>query len=135
MATGIEINRGGNNKISGGSINLKDSESKGIVLNDTYGNKIKDIEIIIENANKKFEEIKTVISSISDNSINPKTNNTFKADILSKIPNLMNVKDESSLQLLAINVISLLSNWITIKTELTIKLAPYIDYLTTLMGG
>ena len=134
MATGIEINRGGNNKISGGSINLKDSESKGIVLNDTYGNKIKDIEIIIENANKKFEEIKTVISSISDNSINPKTNNTFKADILSKIPNLMNVKDESSLQLLAINVISLLSNWITIKTELTIKLAPYIDYLTTLMG-
>ena len=122
-------------KISGGSINLKDSESKGIVLNDTYGNKIKDIEIIIENANKKFEEIKTVISSISDNSINPKTNNTFKADILSKIPNLMNVKDESSLQLLAINVISLLSNWITIKTELTIKLAPYIDYLTTLMGG
>lgn len=135
MATGIEINRGGNNKISGGSINLKDSESKGIVLNDTYGNKIKDIEIIIENANKKFEEIKTVISSISDNSINPKTNNTFKADILSKIPNLMNVKDESSLQLLAINVISLLSNWITIKTELTIKLAPYIDYLTTLIGG
>ena len=135
MAIGIEINRGGNNKISGGSINLKDSESKGIVLNDTYGNKIKDIEIIIENANKKFEEIKTVISSISDNSINPKTNNTFKADILSKIPNLMNVKDESSLQLLAINVISLLSNWITIKTELTIKLAPYIDYLTTLMGG
>lgn len=135
MATGIEINRGGNNKISGGSINLKDSESKGIVLNDTYGNKIKDIEIIIENANKKFEEIKTVISSISDNSINPKTNNTFKADVLSKIPNLMNVKDESSLQLLAINVISLLSNWITIKTELTIKLAPYIDYLTTLMGG
>ena len=135
MAIGIEINRGGNNKISGGSINLKDPESKGIVLNDTYGNKVKNVEVIIENVNQKFEEIKNVISSISDNSINPKTNNTFKTDVLSKIPNVININDQSSLQFLAVNIISLLSNWITIKTELTIQLAPYIDYLTTLIGG
>lgn len=134
MAVGIEINRGGSNKVNGGSINVKDSESKGIVLNDTYGNEINNIEIILEGANQKFEELKKVVIEIVDSSINPKTTNTFKADVLSKIPNLMTVKDELSLQLLALNLISLLSNWITIKAELGSKLAPYIDYFTTLIG-
>ncbi len=135
MTIGIEINRGGNNKITGGSINVKDPDGKAIVVNDSFGNEVKDVEIILESSLEKFREIRNIVSNIQDNSINPRTSNTYKDDVLSKLPSLTQSKNEIEVNQISISLISLLSSWITIKTELAIILDPSIQALTVILGG
>ncbi len=135
MTIGIEINRGGNNKITGGSINVKDPDGKAIVVNDSFGNEVKDVEIILESSLEKFREIRNIVSNIQDNSINPRTSNTYKDDVLSKLPSLTQSKNEIEVNQISISLISLLSSWITIKTELAIILEPSIQALTVILGG
>lgn len=131
MAVGIEINGGGNHKIIKSKINLNDSDSKAIVMNQSFTNEVIDVQIIIESTVEKLKEMEKCISALKDDSINPKTSNKYKDDILNTIPNLMNEQNEQT----AIVLISLLSSWITIKTELTTQLTPYIDYLATIIGS
>lgn len=134
MAVGIEINGGGNNKISKSSFHLN-GDSKAIVLNDTSGNEISEIYIVIQENLEKLKEIQKEVSSIEDYSINPKTKNTFKNDVLNKIPTLINSKDETTITATCLALFNLFSSWITIKGELTDQLTQYSQFITSLVGG
>ena len=95
MAIGVEINGGGNNKVSKSSFHLT-GDSKAVVINESEGNEISEIFVVVRENIEKLEQMQNEISAIDDNSINPKTNNTFKDDVLASIPVLINAKDETT---------------------------------------
>jgi len=68
-------------------------------------------------------------------SINPKTDNTFKDDVLTRIPVLINAKDETTVTATCLMLFNLLSSWITVKSELAIQLTEYRQFITSLVGG
>lgn len=134
MAIGIEMVGGGENKLSDISIDLKDKNSKGIVMQDTSNNEVSDVRIVIENFSEHLYEMLNTISHLEDNTINPKSSKSFKSDIVNIIPKISNASTRTEIQSTSLALISLLGNWITIKSGLTPVLAPYIDYLLKLVG-
>lgn len=136
MAKGIVVKGVGRNKITGGSIELEGDNSVAIEIENTFDNEIKDIKISIVNSREKFEEMRNTISNIRDNSINPKTSNEYKEDVLNMLIISTSFDNEAAIPAMSIiDLISLLSSWITIQSALTPILAPYIPYLTNLLGA
>lgn len=134
MAIGVEINGGGNNKVSNSSFHLT-GDSKAVVINESEGNEISEIFVVVRENIEKLEQMQNEISAIDDNSINPKTNNTFKDDVLASIPVLINAKDETTITATCLMMFHLFSSWITIKSELAPQLIVYKDFITSLVGG
>lgn len=88
MAIGVEINGGGNNKVSKSSFYLT-GDSKAVVINDSEGKEVSEIFVVVQENIEKLKQIQNEVFAINDHSINPKTNNTFKDDVLTKIPVLI----------------------------------------------
>lgn len=135
MAIGIEIVGGGKNKISDSSIELTGTNSKGIVMLDTSENEVRNVRIFIESCAEQIKEMTDTIVNLEDDTVNPKSSNTFKFDVVKTIPKISCASTELEIQSTGLALISLLSNWITIKSSLTPVLAPYIDYLLKLIAG
>lgn len=136
MSKGIVVKGVGRNKITGGSIELEGDNSVAIEIENTFDNEIKDIKISIVNSIEKFEEMRNTISNIRDSSINPKTNNEYKEDVLNMLIISTGFDNQAAIPAMSIiDLISLLSSWITIQSALTPILAPYIPYLTHLLGA
>ncbi|MCK4091345.1 hypothetical protein HCY66_14915 [Acinetobacter radioresistens] len=135
MAIGIEIVGGGKNKISDSSIELTGTDSKGIVMLDTSENEVRNVRIFIESCAEKIKEMTDTIVNLEDDTVNPKSANTFKVDVVKTIPKISCASTELEIQSTGLALISLLSNWITIKSSLAPVLAPYIDYLLKLIPG
>lgn len=133
MSRGIVIKRGGRNKVSNASIDIDGKDSIAIEMEETFDNEIKDIKISIKDSTEQFEEMRTAILNIQDNSINCKTGNNYKSDVLSKISILINEEQASVTSV--IGLMGLLSSWITIQSALTPIIAPYIVSLTTFLGA
>ena len=134
MATGVEINGGGNNKVSKSSFYLT-GDSKAVVINDSEGNEVSEIFVVVQENIEKLKQIQNEVFAINDHSINPKTNNTFKDDVLTKIPVLINAKDETTVTATCLILFNLFSSWITVKNELAIQLTEYTQFITSLVGG
>lgn len=133
MSKGIVIKRGGRNKVSNASIDIDGKDSIAIEMEETFDNEIKDIKISIKDSTEQFEEMRAAILNIQDNSINCKTGNNYKSEVLNKISIL--ITEEQATATYIIGLMGLLSNWITIQGALAPLLAPYIVYLTTLLGA
>ena len=133
MSKGIVIRRGGRNKLSNGSIDIDGKDSIAIEMEETFDNEIEDIRISIKDSTEQFEKMRAAIVNIQDNSVNCETGNNYKSDILNKISVLINEEQSSVTSI--IGLMGLLSNWITIQGALAPLLAPYIVYLTTLLGA
>ena len=71
MAIGVEINGGGNNKVSKSSFHLT-GDSKAVVINESEGNEISEIFVVVRENIEKLEQMQNEISAIDDNSINPR---------------------------------------------------------------
>ena len=134
MATGVEINGGGNNKVSKSSFYLS-GDSKAVVINDSEGNEVSEIFVVVQENIEKLKQIQSEVLAINDYSINPKTDNTFKDDVLTRIPVLINAKDETTITATCLMLFNLLSSWITVKSELAIQLTEYRQFITSLVGG
>ena len=134
MATGVEINGGGNNKVSKSSFYLSE-DSKAVVINDSEGNEVSEILVVVQENIEKLKQIQSEVLAINDYSINPKTDNTFKDDVLTRIPVLINAKDETTITATCLMLFNLLSSWITVKSELAIQLTEYRQFITSLVGG
>lgn len=134
MAIGVEINGGGNNKVSKSSFYLT-GDSKAVVINESEGNEVSEIFVVVQENIEKLKQIQNEVSAINDDSINPKTNNTFKNDVLNKIPVLINAKDETTVTATCLVLFNLFSSWITVKNELAIQLNEYTQFITSLVGG
>ena len=134
MATGVEINGGGNNKVSKSSFYLS-GDSKAVVINDSEGNEVSEILVVVQENIEKLKQIQSEVLAINDYSINPKTDNTFKDDVLTRIPVLINAKDETTVTATCLMLFNLLSSWITVKSELAIQLTEYRQFITSLVGG
>lgn len=134
MATGVEINGGGNNKVSKSSFYLS-GDSKAVVINDSEGNEVSEILVVVQENIEKLKQIQSEVLAINDYSINPKTDNTFKDDVLTRIPVLINAKDETTITATCLMLFNLLSSWITVKSELAIQLTEYRQFITSLVGG
>jgi len=134
MATGVEINGGGNNKVSKSSFYLS-GDSKAVVINDSEGNEVSEIFVVVQENIEKLKQIQSEVLAINDYSINPKTDNTFKDDVLTRIPVLINAKDETTVTATCLMLFNLLSSWITVKSELAIQLTEYRQFITSLVGG
>ena len=134
MATGVEINGGGNNKVSKSSFYLSE-DSKAVVINDSEGNEVSEILVVVQENIEKLKQIQSEVLAINDYSINPKTDNTFKDDVLTRIPVLINAKDETTITATCLMLFNLLSSWITVKNELAIQLTEYTQFITSLVGG
>ena len=134
MAIGVEINGGGNNKVSKSSFYLSE-DSKAVVINDSEGNEVSEILVVVQENIEKLKQIQNEVFAINDHSINPKTNNTFKDDVLTKIPVLINAKDETTVTATCLILFNLFSSWITVKNELAIQLTEYTQFITSLVGG
>ena len=134
MATGVEINGGGNNKVSKSSFYLSE-DSKAVVINDSEGNEVSEIFVVVQENIEKLKQIQSEVLAINDYSINPKTDNTFKDDVLTRIPVLINAKDETTVTATCLMLFNLLSSWITVKSELAIQLTEYRQFITSLVGG
>lgn len=134
MAIGVEINGGGNNKVSKSSFYLT-ADSKAVVINESEGNEVSEIFVVVQENIEKLKQLQNEVSAINDHSINPKTNNTFKDDVLAKIPVLINAKDETTVTATCLMLFNLFSNWITVKNELALQLTEYTKFITSLVGG
>ena len=134
MATGVEINGGGNNKVSKSSFYLSE-DSKAVVINDSEGNEVSEILVVVQENIEKLKQIQSEVLAINDYSINPKTDNTFKDDVLTRIPVLINAKDETTVTATCLILFNLFSSWITVKNELAIQLTEYTQFITSLVGG
>lgn len=135
MAIGIETVGGGNNKFNKIVIHVEGEGSKGIFTKDSFGNEFIDVQFFSHDLKEKFKEIQSTVFNIQDDSINYETKNKYRDDVLSKLPILINADSEDTLKKNAFGLLTLLSSWITIKTELSIQLKPYTDYLISLLGG
>lgn len=94
MAIGIEIVGGGNHKFTRTSVSVEGEGSKGVIVKNTIGNEFTDVQISARSSKEKFKEIQNVIFNIQDRSINQETKNTYREDVLSKLPILIKADNE-----------------------------------------
>lgn len=136
MAIGIEIIGGGQNKFTRTSVSVEGEDSKGIVTKDSVGNEFEDVQVFVGSSIEKLKKMQSDIYYIQDNSMNYKTGNKYRDDVLEKLTDLTDVNNEAIVNKGTLNeVSSLLSNWITIKNELTTQLTPFIFLIQTMLGG
>ncbi len=136
MSIGIEIIGGGNNKLTRTSINVNGDDSRGIIINNSTNNELEDTQIFLGSSIEKLKKMQNDIVSIQDDSINLETGNKFQDDILSALSDLTRLNKETNVNESTLTKISSqLSNWITIKSELTVQLTPYILFINTLLSG
>lgn len=136
MSIGIEIIGGGNNKFNRTSINVNGDDSRGIIINNSSNNEFEDTQIFLGSSIEKLMKMQNAIVNIQDDSINPETGNKFQDDLLSAVSDLTRLNKETNVSKSTLTKISSqLSNWITIKNELTVQLTPYIFFINTLLSG
>lgn len=128
----FEVNGGGRNKFSDVNIVVK-GEGKGFVLNDTSDNEFKNIEVFIEKNFVFFNELKSVLGKIEDNSINPTTKKSFKEESIEKINSIIELPTPDNLKGNAIELVGLLGSWITIQSFLFPQVWPYITELQKIL--
>lgn len=137
-AIGIEIIGGGRNKFTRTSVNVEGEDSKGIVLDKTEDNEFEDVVIFAGSSLQRIRDMQTDIFKIEDESINDKTKNTFKNDILSKLPTLTNLSKAVIKQSALKEIRSTLADWITIlgtiAPPLIVMLMPYLEFLNQFQG-
>ncbi|WP_105246083.1 hypothetical protein [Psychrobacter sp. Marseille-P5312] len=136
MSIGIEIIGGGNNKFNRTSINVNGDDSRGIIINNSSDNEFEDTQIFLGSSIEKLKKMQNDIANIQDDSINSETGNKFQDDILSALSDLTRLNEETNVSESTLTKISSqLSNWITIKNELTVQLTPYMFFINTLLSG
>lgn len=136
MSIGIEIIGGGNNKFNRTSINVNGDDSRGIIINNSPDNEFEDTQIFLGSSIEKLKKMQNDIANIQDDSINSETGNKFQDDILSALSDLTRLNEETNVSESTLTKISSqLSNWITIKNELTVQLTPYMFFINTLLSG
>lgn len=128
----FEVNGGGRNKFSDVNISVK-GEGKGLVLNDTSDNEFKNIKVFIEKNFVFFNDLKSVLGKIEDNSINSLTNKSFKEESIEKINSIIELPTPDNLKDNAIELIGLLGGWITIQSFLFPQIWPYIAELQKIL--
>lgn len=132
---GIEVIGGGGHKFTRTSVNVEGEGNKGFILKDTINNEFEDVEVFVGNSLEKLKRLQFVISDVKDDSLNPKTKNTFREDILNKLPDLSNLNEANISQNTLKEIRSTLSDWITIKAELHALLYPFVFLMNTMLGG
>lgn len=130
----IEINGGGRNKIKDSNLTIK-GDGKGVVLTNTFDNEIDNVTILLEKEKNYLLQLKAALSNINDDSINPNSQKAFKSETLSQVQKIIELPSRDTFQKNILELMSLLSNWITIKSTLTPVIAPYVTELTKLLGG
>ena len=131
---GVEINGGGRNKISESNIHVK-GNGKAIVLNETFDNEITKVAILLEQERKYLNNLKSDLERIEDNAINPLTQNTYKNESVNQVQKIINLPDRETFQKNTLELISLLSSWLTIKSALAPNLSVHINELSKLLIG
>lgn len=133
---GVEINGGSGNSVDTVSLQTNRDNTKAVVLNNSSDNNIRNIQIISHEDVKRLKEIKSNVEGINDFAINSVTNNPFKEDIANCISTLIDTNNLNQNNLSSLrNIISLLSDWISIKNELKPVLIPYIVSLQSILGA
>lgn len=128
----FEVNGGGRNKFSDVNISVK-GEGKGLVLNNTSDNEFKNIKVFIEKNFVFFNDLKSVLGKIEDNSINSLTNKSFKEESIEKINSIIELSTPDNLKDNTIELIGLLGSWITIQSFLFPQIWPYIAELQKIL--
>ncbi|MCU4630572.1 hypothetical protein KTJ53_12905 [Acinetobacter variabilis] len=128
----FEVNGGGRNKFSDVNIMVK-GEGKGFVLNDTSDNEFKNIEVFIEKELSFFNDLKSALEKIDDNSINSATNKPFKEETIGKINSIIELQTRDNLKSNTAELIGLLGSWITIQSFLFPQIWPYIAELQKIL--
>ncbi|HAV5515016.1 hypothetical protein [Acinetobacter pittii] len=131
---GIEVNGGGRHKISESTIHVK-GNGKAIVLNETFDNEITKVTILLDEERKYFINLKSDLESIQDNAINPLTQKTYKNEAVNQIQKIIDLPNRETFQKNTLELISLLSSWLTIKSALAPNLTVHISELLKLIGG
>lgn len=131
---GIEINGGGRNKVSDSNISVK-GNGKGIVLNDTFDNEFSNVTVLLEAEKQYFLDLKSILSSIQDTSTDPVSQKIYKQEAITQVQTIIDLTSRESFQKKTLDLISLLSNWITIKSALAPTILPYVSELTKLAIG
>jgi hypothetical protein len=131
---GIEINGGGRNKVSDSNISVK-GNGKGIVLNDTFDNEFSNVTVLLEAEKQYFLDLKSILSSIQDTSTDPVSQKIYKQEAITQVQTIIDLTSRESFQKKTLDLISLLSSWITIKSALAPTILPYVSELTKLAIG
>ncbi len=132
--TGVEIIGGGRNKISDSNITVK-GNGKGIVLDNTYDNQINNVNVLLESEKQFFSDLKSFLIDIQDSSENLESNKTYKQEAIEQVQKIIDLNDRNSFKTNTLDLISLLSSWITIKAALVPVLLPYVTELSKLAAG
>jgi hypothetical protein len=132
--TGVEIIGGGRNKISDSNITVK-GNGKGIVLDNTYDNQINNVNVLLESEKQFFSDLKSFLIDIQDSSENLESNKTYKQEAIDQVQKIIDLNDRNSFKTNTLDLISLLSSWITIKAALVPVLSPYVTELIKLAAG
>lgn len=132
--TGVEIIGGGRNKISDSNITVK-GNGKGIVLDNTYDNQINNVNVLLESEKQFFSDLKSSLIDIQDSSENLESNKTYKQEAIDQVQKIIDLNDRNSFKTNTLDLISLLSSWITIKAALVPVLLPYVTELSKLAAG
>ena len=133
-STGVEIIGGGRNKISDSNITVK-GNGKGIVLDNTYDNQINNVNVLLESEKQFFSDLKSFLIDIQDSSENLESNKTYKQEAIEQVQKIIDLNDRNSFKTNTLDLISLLSSWITIKAALVPVLLPYVTELSKLAAG
>lgn len=134
QSIGVEVNGGGRNKISDSNIKVK-GNAKAIVLNETFDNEITNVTILLEEERKYFTNLKAELENIQDNSTNPISQKLYKSEAINQVQKIINLPNRDSFQKNTLELISLLSSWLTIKSALAPTLSIYISELVKYIGG
>lgn len=113
QSVAFEINGGSNNELSDSNIAVKNG-GKGVVLNETYSNKFKNLNIILEEEKEYFENLKSVIENIEINESNRAQNLSYQTTSLSKINEILISKNKTEFIEKISQLTSIFSGWITI---------------------
>lgn len=134
QSIGVEVNGGGRNKISDSNIKVN-GNAKAIVLNETFDNEITNVTILLEEERKYFTNLKAELENIQDNSTNPISQKLYKSEAINQVQKIINLPNRDSFQKNTLELISLLSSWLTIKSALAPTLSIYISELVKYIGG
>ncbi|MDC4399237.1 hypothetical protein OHV36_10715 [Acinetobacter baumannii] len=134
QSIGVEVNGGGRNKISDSIIKAQ-GNATAIALNETYDNEITNVTILLEEERKYFTDLKAKLENIEDNSTNPISQKLYKSEAVNQVQKIINLPNRDNFQKNTLELISLLSNWLTIKSALAPALSIYISELVKLIGG
>lgn len=133
MAKGIVVIGGAENHLDNTLFESSDPNSTAIELIDTHNNRVTNTRIFIGDSVQKIQELQEIVLNIQDNTINEKTGQAFKNDILSKLPELARQDNEGMISSKSVfDAITLLSSWFSIKAGLAPVLSPFVIYLASL---